>query len=256
MDLANNLLQKLSALDFHENDSDVQKAEQISLHLGVSVVKARNMVQKAIKLCHPDKNPGDTEESNSLTSGLNPFLAILSSDTVKAAGKTKTTTRKCSRPPSRAMGRKVKKTVVVRTQRNGNMTTTTTTTTTTFTSSGLNKPDDRRSDHGETRVYCKHCKKPPAKCGLCGDCCDCLLHRKKENGSKYRHAHGSNERDTSRRGMCTHFLRGNCRYGNNCKFSHERTDRKKTVLCRYFLAGNCRRGKSCKFAHGEADLRK
>ncbi|KAJ7332980.1 hypothetical protein JRQ81_015160 [Phrynocephalus forsythii] len=50
----------------------------------------------------------------------------------------------------------------------------------------------------------------------------------------------------SSRVPCRNFARGACRWGQNCRFSH---DRKVTQICRYFQNGNCGYGDRCSYQH-------
>lgn len=52
-------------------------------------------------------------------------------------------------------------------------------------------------------------------------------------------------RDVSSRGPCRAFSRGVCQWGENCRFSHERT----TPICRHFQNGFCSYGEKCSFLH-------
>ncbi|XP_020652001.2 uncharacterized protein LOC110080430 [Pogona vitticeps] len=45
---------------------------------------------------------------------------------------------------------------------------------------------------------------------------------------------------------CRNFARGACRWGQNCRFSH---DRKVTQICRYFQNGFCGYGDRCSYQH-------
>ncbi|CAH2221388.1 probable E3 ubiquitin- ligase makorin-1 [Pelobates cultripes] len=57
-------------------------------------------------------------------------------------------------------------------------------------------------------------------------------------------------RGASIRVPCRAFSRGACRWGQNCKFSHER---KPTQICRHFQNGFCGYGEKCSFLHLTAD---
>ncbi|KAJ6640459.1 hypothetical protein lerEdw1_013714 [Lerista edwardsae] len=50
----------------------------------------------------------------------------------------------------------------------------------------------------------------------------------------------------SSRVPCRNFARGSCRWGQNCRFSH---DRKSTQICRYFQNGFCGHGDRCSYQH-------
>uniref|UniRef100_A0A8C3NXQ1 RING-type E3 ubiquitin transferase n=1 Tax=Cyanoderma ruficeps TaxID=181631 RepID=A0A8C3NXQ1_9PASS len=48
------------------------------------------------------------------------------------------------------------------------------------------------------------------------------------------------------RPLCRNFARGSCRWGQSCRFSH---DRKSAQVCRYFQRGVCRYGEHCSYQH-------
>ncbi|KAM4759420.1 uncharacterized protein ACIQIH_017081 [Cyanocitta cristata] len=48
------------------------------------------------------------------------------------------------------------------------------------------------------------------------------------------------------RPLCRNFARGSCRWGQSCRFSH---DRKSAQVCRYFQRGFCRYGEQCSYQH-------
>ncbi|XP_014113598.1 PREDICTED: probable E3 ubiquitin-protein ligase makorin-1 [Pseudopodoces humilis] len=48
------------------------------------------------------------------------------------------------------------------------------------------------------------------------------------------------------RPLCRNFARGFCRWGQSCRFSH---DRKSAQVCRYFQRGFCRYGEQCSYQH-------
>ncbi|KAM3934483.1 putative E3 ubiquitin-protein ligase makorin-1 [Leptodactylus fuscus] len=56
----------------------------------------------------------------------------------------------------------------------------------------------------------------------------------------------SASRGTAPRAPCRAFLRGSCRFGPNCRFSHER---KPVPICRHFQNGFCGYGDKCSFLH-------
>ncbi|XP_030077542.1 probable E3 ubiquitin-protein ligase makorin-1 [Microcaecilia unicolor] len=53
-------------------------------------------------------------------------------------------------------------------------------------------------------------------------------------------------RGTSSRVLCRNFIRGACRWGQSCRFSH---DRKSSQICRFFQNGFCGYGDRCSFQH-------
>ncbi|KAM4044357.1 uncharacterized protein ACNLHF_008346 isoform 2-T2 [Anomaloglossus baeobatrachus] len=53
-------------------------------------------------------------------------------------------------------------------------------------------------------------------------------------------------RGTGHRPPCRAFLRGTCRFGTNCRFSHEA---KYIPVCRHFQSGFCSYGDRCSFLH-------
>ena len=54
---------------------------------------------------------------------------------------------------------------------------------------------------------------------------------------------------------CKFFLRGNCRYGSQCRFKHPFTDdfEKPVDSCVFFQRGYCRYGNTCHFRHSSGD---
>ncbi|XP_035202710.1 probable E3 ubiquitin-protein ligase makorin-2 isoform X2 [Oxyura jamaicensis] len=48
------------------------------------------------------------------------------------------------------------------------------------------------------------------------------------------------------RPLCRNFVRGSCRRGRSCRFSH---DRKSAPVCRYFQRGACGYGERCSYQH-------
>ena len=54
---------------------------------------------------------------------------------------------------------------------------------------------------------------------------------------------------------CKFFLRGNCRYGSQCRFKHPLTNNmeKPTGICVFFQRGYCRYGNTCHFRHSSGD---
>ena len=49
---------------------------------------------------------------------------------------------------------------------------------------------------------------------------------------------------------CRFFLRGTCRYGSDCRFSHDiDISRRAPQACRYYRQGRCRNGNDCRFSH-------
>jgi hypothetical protein len=56
--------------------------------------------------------------------------------------------------------------------------------------------------------------------------------------------------------MCTFFLKGECKFGDTCKFSHIINTTKECDICDidvepcfFYLEGNCKYGDKCKFNH-------
>ncbi|XP_050182626.1 LOW QUALITY PROTEIN: probable E3 ubiquitin-protein ligase makorin-1 [Myiozetetes cayanensis] len=60
---------------------------------------------------------------------------------------------------------------------------------------------------------------------------------------------------TARRGclrpLCRNFARGSCRWGQSCRFSH---DRNSAQICRYFQSGFCSYGEQCSYQHIQEEL--
>ncbi|CAE7725288.1 HUA1, partial [Symbiodinium pilosum] len=67
------------------------------------------------------------------------------------------------------------------------------------------------------------------------------------------------------RPVCRHFLEGRCRFGEECRFSHQGEESAARLpptapavpiddrpLCRHFLEGKCTYGDACRFSHGDA----
>ncbi|XP_029429881.1 probable E3 ubiquitin-protein ligase makorin-1 [Rhinatrema bivittatum] len=59
-------------------------------------------------------------------------------------------------------------------------------------------------------------------------------------------ATGAYGRGLSTRAPCRNFIRGACRWGQSCRFSH---DRKSSQICRFFQNGFCGYGDRCSFQH-------
>jgi hypothetical protein len=58
----------------------------------------------------------------------------------------------------------------------------------------------------------------------------------------------------SQRKLCIHHLRGYCRFGPDCKFSHETPNQRSlhkvnSEPCRNYKIGYCKFGTQCKFSH-------
>ncbi|XP_054659446.1 E3 ubiquitin-protein ligase makorin-2-like [Grus americana] len=53
------------------------------------------------------------------------------------------------------------------------------------------------------------------------------------------------------RPLCRNFAIGSCRWGQNCRFSH---DRKSAQVCRYFQSGFCSYGERCSYQHIQEEL--
>jgi hypothetical protein len=64
----------------------------------------------------------------------------------------------------------------------------------------------------------------------------------------------SNKKETS---VCRDFLRGTCKFGESCKFSHQGGDAAtanlSTKVCHQFKRGTCRFGSECLYAHAEKE---
>jgi len=57
-------------------------------------------------------------------------------------------------------------------------------------------------------------------------------------------------RTSKSRPTCVFFLRGACKKGEACEFSHSRASLEDMILCRYHMTGSCRYGDYCQLAHG------
>ncbi|XP_034623387.1 probable E3 ubiquitin-protein ligase makorin-2 isoform X1 [Trachemys scripta elegans] len=67
-----------------------------------------------------------------------------------------------------------------------------------------------------------------------------------EPGSLVAAGGGQPNRGPYSRVLCRNFARGACRWGQNCRFSH---DRKSAQICRYFQNGFCGYGDRCSYQH-------
>jgi hypothetical protein len=66
----------------------------------------------------------------------------------------------------------------------------------------------------------------------------------------------SSKSTTVEKKMCTFFLKGECKFGDTCKFSHIINKTKECDVCDFdvepcffYLEGNCKNGDKCKFNH-------
>jgi E3 ubiquitin-protein ligase makorin len=51
------------------------------------------------------------------------------------------------------------------------------------------------------------------------------------------------------RELCRYFLSNVCRYGDNCIYSHDRSNGQVNNVCRYYLQGKCSFGERCRYDH-------
>jgi len=65
------------------------------------------------------------------------------------------------------------------------------------------------------------------------------------------HSSGGHIKSTGQGTVCRHWLRGKCRLGVECHFSHvnEPTTRCESGVCRYYSLGHCSRGDDCTYEH-------
>jgi len=54
--------------------------------------------------------------------------------------------------------------------------------------------------------------------------------------------------DHEPKGICRYYLTGTCKYGNNCKFSHD-LSLPPSQVCYYYKRGKCKFGNACRFLH-------
>ena len=74
-------------------------------------------------------------------------------------------------------------------------------------------------------------------------------------------ASACSSRNPAKRPICRYFMQGNCRFGDDCTFSHDignqsDLEAKKSIPCYFFQQGNCRYGDYCHFSHDEVDNEK
>ena len=55
--------------------------------------------------------------------------------------------------------------------------------------------------------------------------------------------------ENTRMPECRYYKKGNCRFGNKCKFRHENQNIKYDKPCKYYSDGHCRQGTMCKYKH-------
>ena len=60
------------------------------------------------------------------------------------------------------------------------------------------------------------------------------------------------------RQLCKYYQKGNCRYGNHCRYVHEYSESHDELMdqCKFFQKGYCRYGDSCHFKHTNNNLPK
>ena len=68
---------------------------------------------------------------------------------------------------------------------------------------------------------------------------------------KFQHSKARPSSSTAPPTTCSFYLRGNCKAGASCKFSHviAATPATPSRVCSFFLKGTCTRGNSCQFSH-------
>ncbi|CAF1418273.1 unnamed protein product [Adineta ricciae] len=49
--------------------------------------------------------------------------------------------------------------------------------------------------------------------------------------------------------LCRYFLSNQCRYGDKCFYSHDRSNNQSNNACRYYLRGKCMYGDRCRYDH-------
>ena len=74
--------------------------------------------------------------------------------------------------------------------------------------------------------------------------------RNKNRSHDYNKAkYNREDNNTNDKKICFQFRdKGSCKFGNNCKFIHEKILSQQTT-CKYWTAGNCKKGGNCRFKH-------
>jgi hypothetical protein len=74
--------------------------------------------------------------------------------------------------------------------------------------------------------------------------------------NNYDEISGQLEDDQSKL-ACKYFLRGACKFGSHCRYSHVITKRK-DIACRFYFNNNlgCKKGSKCEFSHDKSSLEK
>lgn len=105
---------------------------------------------------------------------------------------------------------------------------------------------------------------PPNVSSSTSNVCRFYLQNKCARGDACDFYHPPNVSSSRRNAPCAHFLRGNCRFGDQCQNSHAivpnvpEVDKPndsgpphlKVPSCRYYSIGACKKGSACPYIHG------
>jgi hypothetical protein len=58
-----------------------------------------------------------------------------------------------------------------------------------------------------------------------------------------------NKKSNNHKIICNFYLKGDCKFGNKCKYSHDNKMSKADLPCQFYLKNKCTFGDKCKYQH-------